>query len=330
MKKGVTFFFRKPREGAFSIENLFSIVQQQLQGQIRFHNHYMSCHSSGLKNRLNLLREAAKNHKGLNHVTGDINFITLALPKRKTILTIHDIESLERKGGLASHLLHFFWLVLPVKAAGKITAVSEHTKSKLLQKVSVDPDKIIVIPNPVSGIYHYTPKSFQKEKPRLLQIGTKYNKNLEKLIPAIAGLSCRLTIVGKLSESQVKMLEQHKVDFINKVGLSNEELLQEYQQADIITFASTFEGFGMPIIEANAVGRVVLTSNIGAMAEVAADAAMLVDPLSMEDIRRGIVELIQNDQLREQLIQNGLQNVKKYRPEVIAARYLELYDSMSL
>ncbi len=276
-----------------------------------------------------MLRDAARNKGELNHVTGDINFIMVALPSKNSILTIHDIESLERAGGLSSRILHYFWLVLPVKVAGKVTVVSQHTKLKLLQKVSVDPEKIVVIPNPVSGIYRYTPKPFLKEKPILLQIGTKYNKNLEKLIPAVAGLSCRLTIVGKLSLAQRQLLEQHEIDYVNKVDLSNEALLQEYIQADIVTFASTFEGFGMPIIEANAVGRVVLTSNKGAMSEVAADAAMLVDPKSVEDIRRGIVELIQDDQLREQLIRNGRQNVKKYRPEAIAARYLALYESMS-
>ncbi|MFT2007742.1 glycosyltransferase [Pontibacter sp. 13R65] len=324
----VTFFFRKPREGAYSIEILFNTVQQQLKGKIGINNQYMTCQSSGFKNRLLLLKEAAKKKGEINHVTGDINFITLALPKNKSILTIHDIESLERQGGLAAKLLYYFWLVLPAKAVAKITVVSEHTKSQLLKKVIVDPEKVIVIPNPVSEIYQYTPKPFRNEKPHLLQVGTKYNKNLEKLIPAIAGLDCQLTIIGKLSDAQIQLLRLHKIEYVNKAGLSNEALLLEYIQADIITFVSTFEGFGMPIIEANAVGRAVVTSNTGAMAEVGAEAAMLVDPENVADIRRGILEIIENNELRERLVKNGIANVKKYRPEIVAARYLELYESM--
>ena len=62
-------------------------------------------------------------------------------------------------------------------------------------------------------------------------------------------------------------------------------MIQEYKDADLISFPSTFEGFGMPIIEGQAVGRPVITSNIEPMVSVAADAAILVDPFNIESIR---------------------------------------------
>ncbi len=325
----IKLFLRPSRPDAFSIENLFQTLYPYIQKGTKAELHILKSKSTGVLNRWRLLQEVKKNKSlRVNHITGDINFVALFLNRRTTILTIHDVESLQRPNPIASFLLNLFWLKLPVQAAGKITVVSQQTRMKLLEKVAVSPEKIIVIPNPVSNLYQYCYKEFNKEKPNLLQIGTKYNKNLEMLIPALAGLSCTLTIVGKLSVQQEALLKQYRIEYCNKTGLSNEELLDEYIHADIVTFVSTFEGFGMPIIEANAVGRVVLTSNISAMPEVAADAAYLVNPFDCSAIREAILELIDNDLLREQLIERGVHNAKRYSPEIIAGMYLALYESM--
>ena len=75
-------------------------------------------------------------------------------------------------------------------------------------------------------------------------------------------------------------------------SLSDAEVVRAYQECDLVLFASTYEGFGLPIVEAQAVGRPVITSDILSMPEVAGGAARLVDPFSVPAIRGAVLELI--------------------------------------
>ena len=109
-------------------------------------------------------------------------------------------------------------------------------------------------------------------------MGTAPNKNIERLATALSGIDCHLDCVGKLLDSQRAALIRARVPFTEHVGLSDHEVLSRYAECHVVSFASTMEGFGMPILEANAVGRPVVTSNRSSMPEVAGNAACLVDP----------------------------------------------------
>jgi glycosyltransferase involved in cell wall biosynthesis len=100
----------------------------------------------------------------------------------------------------------------------------------------------------------------------------------------------------------------------------------QYRMADIVCFASLYEGFGLPILEAQATGRPVVTSDRCSMPYVAGGAALLVNPESVDSIRSGIQSLIDNAQLREQLIVQGLENVKRFRISTMCEKYAELYQ----
>jgi glycosyltransferase involved in cell wall biosynthesis len=102
-------------------------------------------------------------------------------------------------------------------------------------------------------------------------------------------------------------------------------MIQKYVECDIMTFVSTYEGFGMPILEAQSTGRVVITSNISSMPEVAGLGAHLVDPMDVTSIRNGIVKLINNSTYRNELIANGYENIKRYNPDLIASMYEDIY-----
>src|SRR5690606_29268410 len=93
-------------------------------------------------------------------------------------------------------------------------------------------------------------------------------------------------------------------------------------------FASTYEGFGMPILEAQAVGRPVLTSAAASMPDVAGDAAWLVDPFDVEAIRDGLQRMLAEPGLRERLIDRGFRNVGRFTPAIVAAAYARLYRSL--
>ena len=94
-------------------------------------------------------------------------------------------------------------------------------------------------------------------------------------------------------------------------------------------FASTYEGFGMPLIEAQSVGTLVLTSNISSMPEVAGDnTAMLVNPFDVDSIRDGLQRILSDAAFRESCIANGYENVKRFDPVVISNMYYELYKQI--
>jgi glycosyltransferase involved in cell wall biosynthesis len=325
----VTFFHRKPFNNYFSIENLFAEIRNALADRISERVAVSPYPSTGILNRIKNLRIAKSRQGQINHITGDINYIALALKGPKTVLTIHDCGYMQTDNWFRRLFLHWFWIILPVRRVAVVTTISEASKKELLQYVNCPEEKIKVVHNFISERYQYSPKLFNKEKPVILHIGTKHNKNLPRLIEALEGIPCLLEIVGTLSEDQKKLLEQHQIDYRNAANISNDEIVEKYKSCDLLSFVSTHEGFGLPIIEANATGRAVLTSNLSSMPEIANDAALLVNPFSIEEIRNGVLRLIKDDQLRQQLIENGLKNVERFRLEKIAADYFDIYTSIA-
>mgnify|MGYP005750514267 CR=1 FL=1 len=322
----ITYFFRKPTPSFFSIEQLFeNIIASSKIAVPKLV--YLPVKEANVKGLLQNSLYARSNQGEVNHITGEVYYIALALNGKRTILTIHDLESLYSTNKLKNFLLQLFWLKLPVNKAKYITVISEHSKQKLLSLTNVAADKVIVIPNCVSlSETEYHPKlNIDKTEPILLQVGTKPNKNTERLVKAIKGLSCKLIILGKLSEMQLELLEEQSIKFENYVQLPYEEVKELYYKSDIVTFVSTFEGFGLPILEANALGRPVITSNVTAMPEVAGDSALLVDPFNPVAIRQAIEKLIADDVFRNNLVKAGYRNVQRFKPEKIAAQYEAVY-----
>ena len=325
----VTYFYRKKRNNNYSIEELFKTVSDTLSNRIDYNNVYAEKNSKGIINRLLIMLQFFRRQGDINHVTGDIHFATLLLKRSKTILTICDVKPLDEKRGLRRKLIWLFWFYLPVKRVKFVTVISKFTKMQLLRHVKMDPNKIKVIYCciPFMGENYYNlPNS---EERVLLHIGTRSNKNLENLIPAIKGIKCKLLVIGKLEPAQKQMLKDCHVEYENRWDLSREEIYQCYLMSDIVCFISRYEGFGMPIIEANAVGKPVITSNLGAMREIAGNAAILVNPYDIKDIRGAILDLLNNEELRSRLIKNGYENAKKFEPEKVADQYYELYRAVA-
>jgi len=169
-----------------------------------------------------------------------------------------------------------------------------------------------------------TPYPIQN-KVRVLQVGTTDNKNLERVAEACAGVAVRLCILGNLADSQRDDLDRRGVEYETHQDLTKEQVVALYQSCDLVVFVSTYEGFGMPILEAQAVGRPVLTSDISPLREVAGGGALKVDPFDVAAIRAGLALLLTDRDLREELVRAGFENVKGYSAEAVAAQYAELY-----
>ena len=123
-------------------------------------------------------------------------------------------------------------------------------------------------------------------------IGTRPHKNLSRTIKALNGIKCKLRIIGEITNKELDLLQKYKTDYSFASNLSDNDLLKEYQNADIINFPSCHEGFGMPIIEGQAVGRIVVTSNIEPMISVANNGAAICDPYNIESIRNTYISCL--------------------------------------
>ena len=264
------------------------------------------------------------------HITGHVHYIALVLPRDKTILTVHDLRILQIRKGLRRAFLKKLLFDWPVRRLNWVTTISEKTKSDLVQMTGVDPDKIMVIGNPLPDNYVEDSRPFNEALPVFLQIGTGPHKNLERVIQAADGLPIQLRIIGELSPKQSQMLDEANVEFSNAPSLDADQMIEEYRKADAVVFCSLFEGFGLPIIEAQAIGRPVITSSISPMAEVADDGAVLVDPTNPEQIRSAIKKVMTDAAVRAEVVNKGLKNVERFRLGNIAKQYADLYRKITV
>lgn len=319
----INLIYRKKRPEFNSIENVFDTLLPYL----KVKKNELPFFSAGINQRKKNIAFVKNIKANLLHITGNDHYLILGLKNRKTILTIHDIEILKRTSGLKRYLLKKIWFDLPIKYATVVTTISEFSKNEI-ESLGRYNTPIKVIHNPITLSLKYTPKPFNTEKPNILHIGTKRNKNLTNLIEALKGISCNLTIIGEPNSIQKNSLKSSNISYSVKTNLTNNEMIIEYENADILSFISTYEGFGLPIIEAQACGRPILTSNLASMPEIAGKGAYFVNPYSITDIKTGVLELINNVELREKIINTGLENIKRFEPQKIANQYEKLYNQI--
>ena len=324
----ITYFHIHPKSN-FSINKVSQTYIQEITKQVCVKQFYVPCYRadpfSCLRNILFVFSHRNKN--GINHITGDIHYCILALINCKSILTIHDTCLLENTKYFFKKLLFLiFWYLIPLWITNEIICISINTKNEL-QKLTKRKD-INVIYNAVDPMFKFFPKEFNREKLIILQIGTGWNKNLYNIVFALSSIPCHLRIIGKLSYKQRECLEINNIDYSVSSDLTDAEIVNEYINCDIVCFCSIFEGFGMPPIEAQAVGRPVLTSYIEPMTEIAGDGALFVNPHDISEIRAGILTIIQNDVIRETIVNCGFINVKRFDHKLIAEQYLQLYNNI--
>lgn len=258
--------------------------------------------------------------------------------KMKTVAVIHDVafhlypEQFTYKDWLLQHVFTAY----AARMADEIICVSQatardvgkfygRTANVTVVHHGVDHDKFKPA-HPTS-----IPPSLEGRK-YLLYVGQiQPRKNIVRLVEAFELLAAkdkdlRLVIAGGHGWLQEPILErirasQYSSRIIRKGAVAQEELVQLYQGAEVFVLPSLYEGFGMPILEAMASGCPVVTSNVSSMPEVAGDAAVLIDPLSVESIAAGIVEARQRaGELREK----GLARARKFSWEDTARGTLEV------
>ena len=322
-------FVERKRSHFVSIEKVFRNVAGAISDdqfktgfqQVPYSNNF----SSILKNLMFFNPEAAD----VYHITGHIHYMTFRLPRDRTVLTIHDLAFLHTRKGLRRYLLKKLLLDWPLKRSKFVTTVSEFTKREILSWNKMRPEQVTVIENPIGKhLKRRSPTKFNESMPTILQVGTMENKNVVRLIWAVRGLKCKLRIIGPLNDPIRHALAEVGVNCENVECLDDMEMQDEYSSADIVAFCSTYEGFGLPIVEAQTVGVPVITSNLSPMKEVAGEGSVLVDPFNIEEIRAAIILLIGDAAKRDELVRKGAANAKRFNREVVAQKYCEIYSAI--
>lgn len=318
----ITYFYRNDKAG-YSIKKVSDLYVNQMEDKevFKMPSQYASI-GSILKNMWFTFKH--RNRKGINHITGDIHYCIIPLLFCKTVLTIHDTCVYDRANGLKKIIFKYLWYKIPLLFATKVVCISESTKHSIMRFTKRTDIKIIY--NAVDPSIHFSHRQFDTNRPNILLIGTNWNKNITRTLIAISTIKCHITIIGELSEEHLEVLKKYKISYTNKIHLTDKEINTEYQNTDIVSFCSVYEGFGMPIIEANASGRIIITSNIAPMTEIGRDSAVYVNPYNIDEISKAFKSIISNESYRLMYIKLGLKNIERFNLNNIVQQYKDLYN----
>lgn len=255
---------------------------------------------------------------------------------------IHDLNFEHRQDFLKSKYQNFYTRFFPryARKAVRIATVSEFSKQDIHRFYHIPEEKIDVVYNGSNAVYKPLSEEVQASVRQQYADGCRYflfvsaihkRKNLANILRAFerykkeAGDDTRFLVVGARAGQQDDVDEvlrsmtfAQDVRFLGR--LSAKELSQVMASAHALVYATLFEGFGIPIVEAFNAETAVITSKVTSMPEVAGDAALLVDPYSVEEIAAAMTKLATNEPLRQELIQKGREQRTKFSWDQTAER----------
>ncbi|WP_411826373.1 glycosyltransferase family 4 protein [Luteolibacter sp. AS25] len=248
-----------------------------------------------------------------------------------TVVTVHDLIPLRYPEDLTSNQLQRFNKVVQnLSKADALIAVSEYTKSEIINLLGIPADRIHVVPNgtytpTVANITHATVRTKLPAGHGKLLIGSVGSilkrKNLD-ILPIALGLAKRkygidlaLVRAGQILPSEIsnRMRQQIGDDNLIELGhLSDDDLQAFYHQIDLTLVPSLYEGFGLPVIESMAHGKPVIAANSSCLPEVAGESAIYFDPYDPQDLALAISKLHSCEKLRTDLTKSGLRLAEKF------------------
>jgi glycosyltransferase involved in cell wall biosynthesis len=268
-------------------------------------------------------------------------------PKKftKTVVTVHDLIPLlypsHYPAGIRGQI-SFLSQKRAIRQVDAIIADTETSKKDAVRFLRVKPEKVHVVYLAPRNIFKKISKPKNKyglPKKFVLYVGDiNYNKNIPNLVEACRTASVNLVIVGKqakevenmnLDHPELKHLKPVLKDLEKTIRLgyvSDEDLVGIYNLATVYCQPSIYEGFGLPVLEAQACGVPVVVSRTQALVEIAEDSAHFFDPDDADDMIKKITQVIDNEELRRKLINSGEENVSKFSWEKTARETLEVYE----
>jgi len=249
------------------------------------------------------------------------------------VMVTHDIAYIHYPQYFKKSHLRYFQKFVPAyhDRAKHIITVSEATKMDVVKHFSIESTKITVAHNAVRSGFNPISKTEKQavrskitnDQPYIIYLGSIHpRKNVKRLIKAFESVcekgnaNHKLVLYGRWAfdhHDVSKMIKASKSK--ERIILANDEVIKvesALAAADCLAYVSLYEGFGLPIIEAMQCGVPVLSSDVSSMPEVCGDAAILVNPGSVESISQGIEKLLQDQDSTESLILKGYENVQRF------------------
>lgn len=249
-------------------------------------------------------------------------------PNAINITTVHDFTYEMFVHNWVKRTLHCRQKHAAIRNADRVVCISENTRRDLLRILpDVDPAKVSVIYNGVeSGKFHVIPD--MRHEDFAIFVGRRDDyKNFLSILKPLANLGIRLCIVGSpLTRLELDQLAQSGIDYQYCGLVSYEELNRLYNQALFLFYPSRYEGFGLPVLEAQMAGCPVLAFNASAIPEVIGDPTLMLDELTTEAIAPQI-QRFRDPQSRARIVAEGLANASRFSWDKMAAQYLQLYQN---
>jgi len=305
-----------------------------------------------------LPKAAQKEGCDLLHCTSNTAPIKPGMP---LIITLHDIIYMEKlhlfkkSGGTWYQKFGNVYrrLVVPkvIKKSDKIITVSKFEKNRIKEFFGFDEkdDTVVAIYNGVSE--HFKPIKDPVELERVKKLyklpdrylfflgNTDPKKNTIGVLKAFSdylkktGDDLYLVMLDYEKEALDKLLDEIKdPDLIKRIHLTgyvvNTDLPAIYNQCELFLYPSLRESFGIPMLEAMRCGVPVITSNTSSMPEVSGGAAYIIDPYKPEEITQAIIDILNNEKLKNELIQKGLKQAEKFSWQNMAKEVINLYEEV--
>lgn len=263
--------------------------------------------------------------------------------KAKSVVTIHDLiflrhpewyKPIDRKI-YTSKFRH------SCEAADRIIAISQQTKDDIVQYFGIEEEKIDVVYQGCHLIYHkevddsfknQVKDKYQLPAQYMLYVGTiEERKNALNIVKAIheGEVGVPLVIVGRPTPYLNQIKEYISANQVSNIYFHHnvplEDLPAIYQMADLFVYPSTFEGFGIPILEALYSKTPVISSKGGCFAEAGGEYSKYINPENIEDLICTIKEVLYNSELREQMKVEGYKHALQFNDDDIAKNIMGVY-----
>ncbi|OHD63732.1 MAG: hypothetical protein A2176_14440 [Spirochaetes bacterium RBG_13_51_14] len=274
------------------------------------------------------------------------------LVRGKKIPVYHDIVYFEnlnfREFKFFDNLHHTIMIPVASRFSWIDLTVSNFTASRMKALLNIKPEKIRVVKEGVERHFKkitdrkklaLTTEKYRLKTPFFFFAGSlSPRKNMRNLITAFLKIKdsiphCIYVTGGdswRDSEVHDMITKNRLQERVLKLGLiSEEDLVMMYNLADCYLYPSLYEGFGLPILEAQACGCPVITSSLSSCPEVAGAGALYVDPRDVNDMARAMLEIVKNNKLRNRIIAEGSKNCKEYSWQKAANEIYDIFNESS-